>query len=146
MEQLTEELVTMAEITEYLPQQAPMIMVDRVFLCEGKGITTGLTVRPDNIFVHNGVLTEPGIIENMAQSANVKREYEIKKLDAAPAIGFLGCVTNLKIYFTPPVGSELVTELKAIKEVMQITLVKAMTHCRGELVAECEMKVLLRKE
>jgi predicted hotdog family 3-hydroxylacyl-ACP dehydratase len=146
MEQLTEELVNMSEITEYLPQQAPMIMVDRVYQCEGKGIVTGLTVRPDNIFVNQGVLTEPGIIENMAQSANVKREYEIKKLDASPAIGFLGSLSKLKIYFQPPVGSELITELQALKEVMQITLVKAKTLCGGELVAECEMTVLLRKE
>jgi 3-hydroxyacyl-[acyl-carrier-protein] dehydratase len=146
MEQLTEELVNMTEIADYLPQQAPMIMVDRVYQCEGKGIITGLTVRPDNIFVLDGVLTEPGIIENMAQSANVKREYEIKKQNASPAIGFLGCLSNLKIYFHPAVGEELITELQALKEVMQITLVKAKTLCRGQLVAECEMKVLLRKE
>jgi 3-hydroxyacyl-[acyl-carrier-protein] dehydratase len=139
------ELVGMNEIADYLPHEAPMVMIDRIYQCEGLGTTTGLTIRHDNIFVKNNVLTEPGIIENIAQTAAAKGGYEVKKLGADPMIGFIGALKDLKIYFHPPVGEELITEIAVRNEVFSVTLIAGRSTCNGQLVAECEMKIFMQK-
>jgi predicted hotdog family 3-hydroxylacyl-ACP dehydratase len=145
MEQTTKELVGIDEIAEYLPQKAPMIMIDRIYQCGEKGVTTGLTLRSDNIFVKEGVFTEPGIVENIAQAAAAKGGYEIKKRGAETMIGFIGALKDLKIYFHPPIGSELITEIAVKNEVFSVTLIEGRSTCNGRVVAECEMKIVIAK-
>jgi 3-hydroxyacyl-[acyl-carrier-protein] dehydratase len=145
MEQTTKELVGIKEIAEYLPQKDPIVMIDCIYHCEGADTVTGFTIRPDNMFVKGNCLMEPGIIENIAQTAGAKGGYEVKKMGAEPMIGFIGAVKDLKIYFHPPVGSELITEISIRNEVFNVTLIHGRSTCNGQLVAECEMKIFLAK-
>ncbi len=144
MEQTT-ELVGISEIADYLPHEAPMVMIDCIYRCEGSGTTTGLMIRADNIFVKDNVFTEPGIVENIAQTAAAKGGYEVKKLGADPVIGFIGALKDLKIYFHPPVGSELITVIALKNEVFSVALIEGRSTCNGQLVAECEMKIFMQK-
>lgn len=145
MEQTAKELVGIHEIAEYLPQKDPMVMIDRILQCEGAGTVTSFTIRPNNIFVKDNCLMEPGIVENIAQTAASKGGYEIKKRGAEPMIGFIGAVKDLKIYYHPPVGSELITEISIKNEVFSVTLISGRSTCNGKLVAECEMKIFVAK-
>ena len=145
MEQTTKELVGINEISEYLPHEAPMLMIDCIYHCEGQEIVTGFTVRQDNIFVKDGVLREPGIMENIAQSAAAKGGYNVKKLGEKPGLGFIGALSDLKIYFHPSVGEELITEIQVKNEVFNVSRIEGRLTCNGKLVAKCEMKIIRAK-
>ena len=58
-------LVSKENITEYIPQQHPIVMIDTITHFDELSITTTFTVRPANIFFRDGELKEPGIIENI---------------------------------------------------------------------------------
>ena len=57
------------ELSLLLPQKPPMVMVDALVEFTELSAVTRLVVRPDNIFVQNGRLAEPGLVENIAQTA-----------------------------------------------------------------------------
>ncbi len=52
-----------------IPQKPPMVMVDRIVEINDMTTVTAFLIRADNVFVDNGLFREPGLIENIAQSA-----------------------------------------------------------------------------
>ncbi len=138
-------LVSKEKITEYIPQQHPIVMIDTIIHFDELSITTTLTVRPDNIFFSDGELKEPGIIENIAQTAAARAGYEIKQKGADPMVGFIGAIKDLKINYHPQEGETITTTIKIRMEVMGVTLIDGNSECNGKPVASCEMKIFLQK-
>lgn len=138
-------LVSIQNITEYIPQRAPIVMIDILEACDGATTITRFEVRSDNIFVQNGVLKEPGIIENIAQTAAAKAGYEVKQLGSEPLVGFIGAIKDLVINDLPKVGSMLETTVTVKMEVMGVTLIEGKSVCNGKEIASCEMKIILQK-
>lgn len=138
-------LVPKEHITDYIPQRAPVVMIDTLNYCEGAVTKTSFEVREDNIFVKDGILHEPGLIENIAQTAAVKAGYEVKKNGAEPLIGFIGAIKDLVIYKLPEIGDVIETTVTIKMEVMGITLVEGISVCGESKIASCEMKIFIQK-
>ena len=138
-------LISKEYIAEFIPQKDPIIMVDELLYCDELKTVSQFTITPGNIFVKNGVLKEPGIIENMAQTGALKAGYESRRRGIEPMVGFIGAVKDLKIYAVPSVGSVIHTEILITNEVFNITIIKARTCCNEILIAECEMKIAIQK-
>ena len=138
-------LVSKEQITEYIPQRNPIVMIDTINYCDGKVIKTSFEIIEDNIFVKDGLLHEPGIIENIAQTSAAKAGYEVKKFGAEPLVGFIGAIKDLAIYKLPEVGNVLETTVTLKMDVMGITLVEGESNCNGDKIAACEMKIFIQK-
>lgn len=138
-------LVSKEKISEYIPQKEPMVMIDTLDHCEGASTRTSFEIRENNLFVKDGALREPGIIENIAQTAAVKAGYEAKKQGAEPLVGFIGAIKDLQIYALPTVGTVLDTEVLIKTEVMNVTIIQGTSFCAGTKIAECEMKIFIQK-
>ncbi|PBQ34826.1 3-hydroxyacyl-ACP dehydratase [Sphingobacteriaceae bacterium] len=132
-------------MTEYIPQAHPIVMIDTLTYCEGDTTKTTFKVEEGNIFVKNGILHEPGIIENIAQTAAAKAGYEVKKLGAEPLLGFIGAVKDLKIHAFPKVGDVLETTVVIKTEIMGVTLIEGSSVCNGVKIADCEMKIFIQR-
>lgn len=129
-----------------IPQRPPIVMVDSFFGIEENCSYSGLTVTSDNIFCEEGKLQEPGIIEHIAQSAAARIGFIYTRQGAQVPLGFIGSVDKLKIYNLPEVGIKLFTEITVVQEVFDITLVSAQVKAGEELIAECRMKIFIKKE
>lgn len=129
-----------------IPQRPPIVMVDSFFGIEENCSYSGLTVTSDNIFCEAGKLQEPGIIEHIAQSAAARIGFIYTRQGAQVPLGFIGSVDKLKIYNLPEVGIKLFTEITVVQEVFDITLVSAQVKAGEELIAECRMKIFIKKE
>lgn len=129
-----------------IPQRPPIVMVDSFFGIEENCSYSGLTVTSDNIFCEAGKLQEPGIIEHIAQSAAARIGFIYTRQGAQVPLGFIGSVDKLRIYNLPEVGMKLFTEITVVQEVFDITLVSAQVKAGEELIAECQMKIFIKKE
>lgn len=129
-----------------IPQRQPIVMVDSFFGIEENCSYSGLTITSDNIFCEAGKLQEPGIIEHIAQSAAARIGFIYTRQGAQVPLGFIGSVDKLKIYNLPEVGIKLFTEITVVQEVFDITLVSAQVKAGEELIAECRMKIFIKKE
>lgn len=129
-----------------IPQRPPIVMVDSFFGIEENCSYSGLTITSDNIFCEAGKLQEPGIIEHIAQSAAARIGFIYTRQGAQVPLGFIGSVDKLKIYNLPGVGIKLFTEITVVQEVFDITLVSAQVKAGEESIAECRMKIFIKKE
>ncbi|WP_289771792.1 hydroxymyristoyl-ACP dehydratase [Bacteroides acidifaciens] len=128
-----------------IPQRPPIVMVDSFFGIEENCSYSGLTVTPDNIFCEAGKLQEPGIIEHIAQSAAARIGFIYTRQGAQVPLGFIGSVDKLRIYDLPEVGMKLFTEITVVQEVLDITLIAAQVKADEKLIAECRMKIFIKK-
>jgi predicted hotdog family 3-hydroxylacyl-ACP dehydratase len=138
-------LVDKNHITDYIPQKSPIVMIDAIISCDDVSVTTQFEVQTNNIFVRDNFLQEPGVIENMAQTAAAKAGYEAKKQNAEPFLGFIGAIKDLKIHSLPKVGDIIKTTVTVKMDVMGITLIGAASSCGNTQIADCEMKIVIQK-
>jgi predicted hotdog family 3-hydroxylacyl-ACP dehydratase len=133
------------EIYNFLPQRPPMVMIDTLISCNDKITVTSLEILPDNIFADNGFLAEPGIIENIAQTAaaGVGYMYKNNTSENEVPIGVIGAIKDLKIYFLPKTGETIRTEVIVLYEVMNASVISGKVYSDNKIIAECEMKIFL---
>ena len=126
-----------------IPQKPPMVMVDRLLEIVDKTTVTTFLIREDNVFCENGVFREPGLIENMAQTAAAGVGAKPgNRGDKAP-LGFIGGVRHLKIEDFPKVGQEITTRVTVLHEVFDATIIQGEVFLNDRLIAGCELKIFL---
>ncbi len=142
---LEKAIISANDILEYIPQRAPIVMVDSFFGVDGNVSVCGLTIADDNIFNELGVFGECGVMEHIAQSAAMRMGYVYKNLGREIPLGYIGSIDKLKIFCLPDVGDTIKTEIAVEQEIMNITLVSAKVKRGDDLVAECKMKIYLQE-
>ena len=133
----------MYSISELIPQRKPIIMVDEFLGIEDEVSRTQFTVCSDNIFVDNGVLSECGLIEHIAQSAAARSGYEFKEKHLPVPIGYIGAINDFTITDNPKTGDIILTEIEILQKVFNITLIRARCYVEDKEIATCRMKIFL---
>jgi predicted hotdog family 3-hydroxylacyl-ACP dehydratase len=131
-------------IKALIPQRDPVIMIDTFYGATGSEADTGLTVSADNLFCSEGRLTEPGLVEHIAQSASAYAGYKAKAEDKPAPVGYLAEVKKLRIHFLPHSGDKLHTHICIISEMLGVSLLTAETNVNGEVAARCRMKIFIK--
>ena len=121
------------QIYGLIPQRPPVVMVDSLFSCDAGGAETGLTVLPDNIFVENSYLAEPGLVEHVAQSAAAYAGYGAFIEGCPPKLGYIAEVRKFVISRLPAVGEHLRTRLLVLGSAAGMSLFSAEIFiCSGD--------------
>lgn len=139
-------LINRQEIIQYIPQRTPIIMVDEVLTYEEAEITTNFEIREENLFILNGRMTESGLIENIAQTAAAKAGYTCHLKQVPVPLGFIGAVSKVLVHGLPPLGSRIETQVTIKNDVMGVTIVSGRSELDGELLIECEMKIIIQQD
>lgn len=133
------------EIEQLIPQRKPIIMISHFFGATETDADTGLEITAENIFCKNNKLTEPGLIEHIAQSAAAFAGYNAIKAKQPIALGYIGEIKKLIISQLPEVGLLIETKLHIVSEVMNVMLINATSTVNGCAVAECSIKLYMDK-
>ena len=131
------------ELFFLLPQSSPMLMIDTLVSSDHNQTITNLSITEENIFCFKGKFREPGIIENMAQTAAVRSGFEANKNNKKVKTGYIGSIKNLKIISLPNTNQILTTKLFLKTEIGNISVIAASVTCLNQLIAECEMTIIL---
>lgn len=128
-------------ITELIPQRAPIVMADEFLCIDGDTSRTRFTVREDNIFVDGDIFSECGVIEHMAQSAAARVGYIFSNRGEDVPLGYIGAVNDFVITELPQTGDTIETEITVLQEIFGITLIEARSAIDGREIASCKMKI-----
>jgi predicted hotdog family 3-hydroxylacyl-ACP dehydratase len=131
------------QLYQLIPQRNPIVMVTQVYQVTDTDIESGLSVAADNIFCADGKLTEPGLIEHIAQSAAAFAGYPYFVAGKEAPLGYIGEIKKLRIHALPAVGSQLRTRIHLVSEVMGISLITAETTVNDTPVVTCQMKIFI---
>ena len=136
----------MHDILPFIPQRPPFVMVGEIVTAAAQSCTTKFIVGANNIFVQNNVLTEPALIENIAQTAAAHTGYLCKQKNEPVPVGFIGAVQQLEVFALPSVNDELETEITIKNQVLNVTLITGKITCHQKPVAQCEMKIFIQPD
>lgn len=137
-------LATKDEITQYIPQRDPIIMVHNLLEASDEHAITQLYVDPGNVFVFNGYFAEPGMVENIAQTAAVHIGFSCMKKGLPIPIGYIASIKDLKINSLPPTDKLLTTTVRIINKVMDLTVAEGKVEFNGEIFCSCEMRIFAK--
>jgi 3-hydroxyacyl-[acyl-carrier-protein] dehydratase len=137
-------LANRTDILQYIPQRKPIVMVHELLDANDDHIVTQFAIESDNVFLASGYFAEPGMVENIAQTAAVHVGYQctLKKLPIP--IGFIAAVKDLKIKALPKENSTITTSVKVVNKVLDITVVHGKVEQEGELLCSCEMRIFAK--
>jgi predicted hotdog family 3-hydroxylacyl-ACP dehydratase len=138
-------MIAINDIQSLIPQKPPFVMVDKLLSVTETSTTTGFTIQPDNIFVQNGVFKEPGLLENIAQTAAASAGYVAHTENKPVLVGYIGAVNNLQVFALPKTGDELITEITTENQIFDVTLISGKITCNGQLIAQCKMKIFINQ-
>jgi len=133
------------EITSYIPQREPIVMVSKLIKASETEAITKLFIDENNIFCANGFFDESGIIENIAQTAAALTGYNAILKNQAVKKGFIGSIDNLKIYNLPKCNKEIETIVNVENIVIDVHIIKGIVKIGTSIIAECNMKIFLEK-
>lgn len=146
--------MTFPAIEELIPHRPPMVLVDRVVRVEGLETETAFSVTPDCVFVSNGVMSEMGMLENLAQTSFVFLNYffigpdEVLWDKKKDNLGVISTIIALDVTALPTVGQELhthtKTELVFTSDFLKICNIQGTITVDGEVVLQATMKMLLQ--
>jgi predicted hotdog family 3-hydroxylacyl-ACP dehydratase len=131
-------------IIRYIPQRHPMVMIDDLLEASDTHAVTQLKIDAGNIFVERGCLAEPGLVENIAQTAAAHVGYQCAQKQVPVPIGYIAAVKNLEIVRLPEIDSVITTSIRITNQVLDVTVAVGKVEQNGMLCCSCEMRIFVK--
>ncbi len=137
-------------LEKLIPQREPMLMLDTLISHEEAKTVSAFSIKPDNIFVQDGLFIEAGLIENMAQTAALHNGWKAmleneKEGSYKPEIGVIGSIKNFVLSRLPEVNTLIETEVVIITEIFNASVLEAKVSSAGKMIAQCELKIFIQE-
>ena len=132
-------------ILNYIPQRQPFVMVDEIVYSAETITRSKFVIAAGNIFIEEGYFKEPGMVENIAQTAAARAGYIAHTQNKPVMVGYIGAIKNLEIFFLPKTGDELITEIIIENQIFDVTLIVGKIICNDKIAAQCEMKIFINQ-
>lgn len=136
-------IIEKVNIENYIPQRFPFVMIDNLIHANESGFLSSFLVKKENIFSENGYLTEPALIENIAQTCAAGFGFIGQQKNEGPSIGYIGSISKLTVHQLPEYGTTILTTIEITNTLGNIFLIKGKNTCNEKLLVECEMKIAL---
>jgi predicted hotdog family 3-hydroxylacyl-ACP dehydratase len=133
-------------ILDLIPQRPPFVMIDQLTACSEKSASGRLFISESNVLCHNGFLQESGLMECIAQTAAAYTGYCQLSASKEVARGYIGAVKNFVVHALPAANTEIHSEILIDNELLGYTLVTGKVFRDNEVLAECEMRILLEAQ
>lgn len=134
-------LINKQQVESFIPQRSPFVMVDALMESNPLVSISQFLITEENIFCSEGLFHEPGLIENIAQTAALGAGYVAHKKKKKVEKGFIGAVKRLKIYQLPSTGDTIITRIQTLNNVMNASIIKGEIKVNDVLLATCEMTI-----
>lgn len=133
-------------ILSLIPQRPPFVMVDEILFSDEKITRSKFLIKADNIFVENGCLKEPGLLENIAQTAAARAGFISMSENKPVSVGYIGAIKNLVITGFPKINEEIITEITIENQIFDVSLISGKISYNNLVLAQCEMKIFINKQ
>jgi 3-hydroxyacyl-[acyl-carrier-protein] dehydratase len=137
-------LANRTDILKYIPQRKPIVMVHELLEATDDHAVTQLTIEADNVFVSSEFFAEPGLVENIAQTAAVHVGYQCSLNNKPIPIGYIAAIKDLQINSLPKQNSLIKTSVKVINKVLDISVVQGKVEQEGKVLCSCEMRIFAK--
>lgn len=132
------------EIAHLIPQKTPFVMVDTLLSFTKEDLVSAFKIKSDNLFVEDGHLQEPGLIENMAQTVALHTGFDYFLKEEPAPTGYIGSIKKVEVLELPKLGEIITTEAKILHEFMGVTMVEVkVLNAEKNEIASAQMKTVI---
>jgi predicted hotdog family 3-hydroxylacyl-ACP dehydratase len=130
-------------ITFYIPQRDPFVMIDALMSATEDGIKSTFQIRPENIFISDGYLSDVALVENIAQTCAAGFGYMgSQNGETEPRLGFIGAVSKLEVLANSKVHDNIETTVNILTRFDNIYLIEGIATTEKNLLLKCQMKIV----
>jgi len=142
------------DISNFLPQRAPFLLVDKVLVLEQDQVITSFEIKEDCIFVSDSIFIEVGLIENAAQTCSAilgSTYFDSNDLEGKnnKVIGFISAIKKVIVSHCPQVGdlivSKAVLQSRYDADEYKISTIKCTTHRGEKELLSCEINLFIKE-
>jgi hypothetical protein len=129
----------------YIPQRPPFVMVDSLYEKGALHVVSGFGIKADNPMVQRAVLTEGGLVENIAQTAALFAGVRFVDQGLPVPVGYIAGIKELEVKSLPQVGSKIFTITTLTHDLMNIQVVEGKIFDeQDQLIARCELRIFIK--
>jgi len=138
----------------FLPHRGAMLMVKDLLGIDNESVSSGLPILEDCIFVKDGVLTEPGLIENAAQTSTAIVGQSFFSEDditgeSNKLVGYISAIKKVEIFHLPKVGEYITTKASLVSrfdtDSICICNINCSTFIDDKLIVDCTFNFLIHE-
>jgi len=129
------------DFRQLIPHRPPMLLVDDVLQWGPERIEARRTVREGDPFVENGELSDPALIECLAQTIAAGDAQHAREKGGRVVKGFLTGLTNLKFHARAKVGETIELEADCQRRMEGMGLFRAVARVGQRVLAEGTFKL-----
>lgn len=133
-------LTDFSNITDYIPQAPPFLMIDRCIVHSIEKFEGFYSVDPSNPLVDEGIPSHSLIIEFFAQTCAAGFGYLTRDQEVEP--GFIGAISKLKVHKDVNCNDQLRSIVDVKTRFENIQLIEGKIFKGDDLVLECKMKIV----
>jgi predicted hotdog family 3-hydroxylacyl-ACP dehydratase len=130
-------------ITDLIPQRPPMLLIDGLTFAGDNMAGGRLFVKESNVFCHDGLLQEAGLIEFIGQTAAAHQGYLRLSDHKEVSRGFLTHIKNFVIKSLPAMDTEIFSEITIEHELPEYSIITGRILQNNSVIAEGELWTLL---
>ena len=139
------KILEKTEVLNIIPQKPVRDIPSRIARFSRVASISKLTLNKQNIFCKNGFFQEPGLIENIAQTAALRAGYIANQNNLDPSIGFIGAAKRLKIFELPKYTDVIHTKITVLNQLMNASIIKGEVYVGSKTMAEGEMTIFIKE-
>lgn len=126
-------------IEDLIPHRAPMVMVDELVSTSPDGCVARKTFRPGDYGLDGETVSEPAIVEFVAQAVAAMQGASARTDEGGARIGFLTAVSNFTFASRAHAGDELTVHATVVKRLGPMTVVGGVVTDGDRRVGEGEL-------
>lgn len=132
------------DISNLIPQKNPFVMVDTLLDFSTNKVVSSFKIKEDNLFLKNSILSEAGLIENMAQTVALHTGYDFFLKNEVAPTGYIGSIKKIDILKLPVLNEIITTKVDILYEFNGVTMVAVKVfNTNNEEIASGEMKTVI---
>jgi predicted hotdog family 3-hydroxylacyl-ACP dehydratase len=140
---VTDTSVPFGPIADYLPHRPPMLLIDRIDEVTERTVTCRATIRPDWVFVQNGLVHPSAMIELVAQACAIYVGVTNARAGEPPRLGFIGGCRKIEFAVDSfSVGDELAIAATKILGQKNLAAFTGTVSRRGEVCVTIDLSVV----
>ncbi|WP_343664131.1 ABC transporter permease [Chryseobacterium mucoviscidosis] len=134
-------------IHNFLPHREPMLMTDYILELTKEKVITSFEIKEDNIFVHDNVFVEAGLIENAAQTCSsiLGQSFFENPETETKVIGFITNIKKIEIFTLPKVGNKIISKASLVSQFENICQIFCETFNDDEPLIRAEITLFIQE-
>ena len=131
-------------MTELIPHRAPMLFLDQLIEWEGADALAHKVFKKDSYGVVNGQVTEPVLVEGLAQTMAAKKGMESYVVGEKAGLGMLVGVNDFVVHTLPEAETLVEFSITVTRQIGPFIFVSGKAHHQDSIFADGHLKFFVR--